>query len=162
MQQAVRRRWYMEAYMTSGSAYEIRTSLAPVSASPLITARQLFPPSVVLKRPRSPPGPKSGPVAATNTTSGFLGSMTILLMCFDSRRPTCANVFPPSVDLYSPSPHDVLCRLFDSPVPIHTTFGLDCCTATAPIESRPRSCRSGVNCAPLLVVFQTPPCAVPT
>ncbi len=85
--------------MTSGSVSDILTSLAPVSASPLITARQVLPPSVVLYSPRSPPEPNSGPVAATNTTSGFRGSMTILLMCFESRRPTCVKVFPPSVDL---------------------------------------------------------------
>src|SRR5215216_1641302 len=112
--------------------------------------------------PRSPPDPNNGPVAATKTTSLLVGSMTMRLMCFDSRRPMFWNVLPPSVDFQTPSPHEVLCRLFDSPVPTHTMSGLDCDTVTSPIDMSPRSSKIGVRSAPLLVVFQTPPCAVPT
>ena len=83
-------------------------------------------------------------------------------MCFESLSPTLANVLPPSVDFHTPSPHDVVWRLFASPVPTHTTSGFCCETATSPIASSPLVCKSGVNVAPLLVVFHTPPCAVPT
>ncbi len=83
-------------------------------------------------------------------------------MCFESRSPTLVNVLPPSVDLRTPSPHDVLCRLFGSPVPTQTTSGFVCDTATSPIDSNPSVCISGVNSVPLLVVFHTPPWAVPT
>jgi hypothetical protein len=47
------------------------------------------------------------------------------------------NVFPPSVDFHTPFPHDVLCRLFDSPVPTHNRSGLDCDTVTSPIDIKP-------------------------
>ena len=40
--------------------------------------------------------------------------------------------------------------------------GCVCDTATSPIDMKPLILKSGVNVAPLLVVFQTPPCAVPT
>src|SRR5512146_968351 len=112
--------------------------------------------------PRSPPEPNSGPVAATSTTLSFAGSMTMRLMCLESRSPMFVNVLPPSLDFHTPSPHEVLWRLFDSPVPTHTTSGFDCDTATSPIDISPRSSKMGVSTAPLLVVFQTPPCAAPT
>src|SRR5512146_820145 len=112
--------------------------------------------------PRSPPEPNNGPVAATSTVLSSLGSMTIRLMCLDSRSPTFVNVLPPSVDFQTPSPHDVLWRLFDSPVPTQTTSGFDCDTVTSPIDMRPWSSKIGVSTAPLLVVFHTPPCAAPT
>ncbi len=83
-------------------------------------------------------------------------------MCFESFSPTFSNVLPPSVDFHTPSPHDVVWRLFASPVPTQMMSGLDCETVTSPMASRPLSCKSGVKLAPLLVVFHTPPCAVPT
>ena len=97
MQQAVRRRWYMLAKSTFGSAMEMATSLAPVSSSPLSTCFQVSPPSVVLYTPRSPPGPKSGPVAATNTMFSLVGCRTMRLMCLLLGSPISANVLPPSV-----------------------------------------------------------------
>ena len=99
MQQAVRRRWYIDANRMFGSVADITRSFAPVSSSPLRTCFQLFPPSVVLYTPRSPPGPNSGPVAATSTTSLLVGWMTMRLMCFDCGSPIIAKVLPPSVDL---------------------------------------------------------------
>ena len=39
------------------------------------------------------------------------------LICRESRRPTFVQVFPPSVDLYTPSPEDRSLRMSDSPVP---------------------------------------------
>src|SRR5512143_1430249 len=112
--------------------------------------------------PRSPPEPNSGPVAATSTTLSLEGSMTTRLMCCDSRSPMFVNVLPPSVDFHTPSPQEVLWRLFDSPVPTQTTSAFDCDTATSPIDINPWSSKMGVRTAPLLVVFQTPPCAAPT
>src|SRR5687768_15368937 len=58
-----------------------------------------------------------------------------------------------------PSPHDELRRLFDSPVPTHTTSGFDGATATAPIDETRCASNSGVQVTPLFVVFHTPPAA---
>ncbi len=65
------------------------------------------------------------------------GSMTMRLMWRDVRSPMGAHVFPPSVDLKTPSPHEVLWRLFDSPVPTQTRSGFEGDTATSPIDIRP-------------------------
>src|SRR5581483_571649 len=72
------------------------------------------------------------------------------------------QVLPPSVDLYTPSPHEELCRLLFSPVPTHTMSGLLCDTATSPIEIIPSWSKTGSQVVPLLTVFQTPPPADPT
>src|SRR5258708_3279139 len=72
------------------------------------------------------------------------------------------QVFPPSTDLYAPSPHDELCRLFGSPVPTHTTDGSDGAIAMSPIVDTASLSKTGVHVVPLLVVFQTPPAATPT
>ncbi len=61
------------------------------------------------------------------------------LMCFESLSPMFWNVLPPSVDFQTPSPHDVLWRLFDSPVPTQTTSGFYCDTVTSPIDISPWS-----------------------
>src|SRR5262252_4534461 len=61
-----------------------------------------------------------------------------------------------------PSPHDVLWRLFDSPVPTYTRSGLFCETAMSPIDINPCSWSCASHVAPLFVVFHTPPCAAPT
>ena len=50
---------------------------------------------------------------------------------------------------------------FPSPVPTHTTLGLLCCIATAPIFKIGCSSKTGVQLTPLLFVFQTPPDAAP-
>src|SRR5262245_39096498 len=99
MQHAVRRRWYVAAKILRGSPGDVDRSVAPVSSSTLSTCFHVRPPSVVLKMPRSPPDPNSGPCAATTTTSLLFGSMRILAMCFDSPSPMNWNVLPPSVDL---------------------------------------------------------------
>src|SRR4051812_30173686 len=148
--------------MVRGSFGDVARSLAPVSSSTYNTRFHVAPPSVVLYTPRSPPAPNSGPVAATSTVLSFDGSIRMRPMCFESRSPTLVNVFPPSVDLKTPSPHEVLCRLFDSPEPSQSTSGFDCDTVTSPIDISPLCSKTGVRMAPLLVVFHTPPCAVPT
>src|SRR5712671_7444089 len=72
------------------------------------------------------------------------------------------HVFPPSTDLYAPSPHDELWRLFGSPVPTHTTEGSDGAIAMSPMVDTASLSNTGVHVVPLLVVFHTPPAATPT
>src|SRR6188768_4202331 len=105
--------------------------------------------------PRSPPGPNKLPVAATRTTSLLRGSSTIRLMNREVLSPMFVHVLPPSVDLYTPSPQLVLCRLFDSPVPTHTRSGLFCEMAMSPMDISPRSCICASNVVPLFTVFHT-------
>src|SRR6187402_2031893 len=75
MQQAFRTRWNVEANKMRGSVADITRSFAPVHSSTFSTVFQERPPSVVLYTPRSPPDPKSGPVAATSTTLLSFGSI---------------------------------------------------------------------------------------
>src|ERR1700675_2985116 len=72
------------------------------------------------------------------------------------------QVFPPSTDLYAPSPHEELWRLFGSPVPTHTTDGSDGAIAMSPIVDSASLSNTGVHVVPLFVVFHTPPAATPT
>src|SRR5690348_13986610 len=76
--------------------------------------------------------------------------------------PILCHVFPPSSDLYTPSPHDELCRLFGSPLPTHTTEGSDGAMAISPIVDTASLSNTGSQVVPLFVVFQTPPDATPT
>src|ERR1700676_940393 len=71
------------------------------------------------------------------------------------------HVFPPSSDLYTPSPHEELCRLLGSPLPTHTTDGSEGAMAMSPIVETPSLSNTGRKVVPLLVVFQTPPEATP-
>src|SRR3954468_23405310 len=99
-------------------------SVMPVFSLILKTAFQVFPPSVVLYRPRSPPGDQSGPCDATYTTAELRGSIRIFAMCSEFFSPTFVHVFPASVDLYNPSPKSTLrCALF-SPLPSQMTLEL--------------------------------------
>src|SRR5438445_9582847 len=88
--------------------------------------------------------------------------MAIRPMCRVESSPIFFQVFPPSSDLYAPSPHEELCRLFGSPEPTHTTDGSDGAIAMSPIVETPSLSNTGVHVAPFLVVFQTPPAATPT
>src|SRR5882724_11591636 len=83
-------------------------------------------------------------------------------MCRVASSPIFFQVFPPSSDLYAPSPHDELCRLFGSPVPTHTTAGSDGAMAMSPIVETLSLSNIGSQVVPLFVVFHTPPEAVPT
>src|SRR5260370_10432665 len=76
--------------------------------------------------------------------------------------PIFCQVFPPSSDLYAPSPQEELCRLFGSPVPTHTTEGSDGAIAMSPIVDTASLSNTGVHVVPLLVVFHTQPPATPT
>src|SRR5713226_6328058 len=83
-------------------------------------------------------------------------------MWWDASRPILFQVFPPSSDLYTPSPHDELCLLFGSPVPTHTMDGSEGAIAMSPIVDTLSLSNTGSHVVPLLVVFHTPPEAVPT
>src|SRR5260370_9651089 len=76
--------------------------------------------------------------------------------------PILFHVFPPSSDLYAPSPQEELCRLCGSPVPTHTTEGSDGAIAMSPIVDTPSLSNTGSHVVPLFVVFHTPPDATPT
>src|SRR5260370_4539070 len=76
--------------------------------------------------------------------------------------PIFFQVFPPSSDLYAPSPQEELCRLLGSPVPTHTTDESDGAIAMSPIVDTLSLSNTGSHVVPLFVVFQTPPAAVPT
>src|SRR5262249_51776066 len=80
-----------------------------------------------------------------------------------SSRPMCFQVSPPSADLYTPSPHDELWRLFASPVPTQTRFGSEGAIAMSPIDKAvPSRSNTGVHVTPLLTLLNTPPDPVPT
>src|SRR5258708_3650565 len=83
-------------------------------------------------------------------------------MCRVAWSPIFFQVFPPSSDLYAPSPQEELWRLFGSPVPTHTIDGSDGAIAMSPIVETPSLSKIGSHVVPLLVVFHTPPEAVPT
>src|SRR5229473_6070593 len=88
--------------------------------------------------------------------------ITILPMWRVNSSPIFFQVFPPSSDLYAPSPQEELCRLFGSPVPTHTTEGSDGAIAMSPIVDTLSLSNIGSQVVPLFVVFHTPPAAVPT
>src|SRR5262245_16952707 len=105
---AARCRWYIAAYTVSGSRGSIARSVAPVFASTKSTFFHVWPPSTVLKTPRSSFGPHRWPAAATYTIDGLAGCTRMRPTCFVSRRPAAVQVRPASADLYTPSPHDEL------------------------------------------------------
>src|ERR1044071_6215448 len=78
-------------------------------------------------------------------------------MWFDALSPVLLQLFPPSVDLYTPSPNPTLRWLLFSPVPTHTISGFFGSTATVPIEYEGCASNTGVHVVPALTVFQTPP-----
>src|SRR5262249_37114559 len=88
--------------------------------------------------------------------------MRIFEMASELRKPTCVQVFPASVDLYTPSPGMMLPRMHASPMPMKMVSGLDSETATAPTDEL-LICPSvtGVQLAPLSIVFQRPPPTAP-
>src|SRR6187401_561083 len=61
-----------------------------------------------------------------------------------------------------PLPTDTLLRVQASPVPTHTTCGLDGSIVTAPIDCTGCLSNTGLNVVPPSVDFHTPPLAAPT
>src|ERR1043166_1966497 len=89
--------------------------------------------------------------------SELLGSIRTFPMWFEFLSPLLLQLFPPSVDLYTPSPYPTLRWLLFSPVPTHTTSGFFGSTATVPIEYDAWASKTGVQVVPAFTVFHTPP-----
>src|SRR4249920_38602 len=88
--------------------------------------------------------------------------MRIFEMASELRKPTCVQVLPASVDLYTPSPGMMLPRMHDSPMPMYTTSGFESDTATAPTDELliwPSV--TGAQFSPASVVFHRPPPTAP-
>src|ERR1039458_5386367 len=104
----------------SGFDGSIATSTTPVFSLMVSTAFQVFPPSVDLKSPRSPPAPHSGPSAATYTTFESRGSMTTRPICSDFFSPRFSNSCPhrPTGRSHRRKPHSAAnCFLPNPPTP---------------------------------------------
>src|SRR6187399_2451400 len=128
-------------------------STAPVRASTLRTCCQVRPASRVRNTPRSGFSPHSRPSAATHAVLLSAGSQTTRPMHEVAARPQESHVEPPSVERYTPRPHDEELRLFASPVPTQTIEGFFCQTATAPIEATASLSNTGVQVVPRFVVL---------
>src|SRR5437879_1842013 len=100
----------------------------------LRTLFQVLPLSDDLNSPRSPPGPQSGPCAATKTMLLSRGSTTMRPMCSDFLSPIFFQLLPPSSERYTPSPYETDRWLLLSPVPTQTTEALLGSSSTQPIE----------------------------
>ena len=101
------------------------TSAMPVFSLISRTGAQVAPPSVVLKRPRSPPGAHSPPIAAAYTTSGSRGSIRIWPMCSEVLQPRVGPA-PPAVQALvdAVAPADApLARVLAGPEPDHVGVG---------------------------------------
>src|SRR5258708_33740355 len=77
----------------------------------------------------------------------------------DFSRPIDFHVRPPSVDLKTPQPGEIVLRESSSPVPAHTCAVSFDRTASSPIETQRWLSNTGRNDVPALVVFQMPPAA---
>src|SRR5262245_7171984 len=137
-------------------------SVAPVNASTKSTFVHVRPASVVLNTPRSWLAAHRVPAAATYATFGSVGCSAMRPIARVTCRPRYPHVSPPSVDRYTPPPHEELCRLFCSPDPAQTMF-----VSPSKIASAPKAlsgCRpnTSFHVTPLLVDFQMPPVAAAT
>src|SRR3954452_2872705 len=83
-------------------------------------------------------------------------------MCSEFSSPIRFQLFPASVDLYTPSPNPTLRWLLFSPVPSQTTFESFGSTLTAPSEYEPPSSKMAVNVLPRFSVLNSPPDALAT
>src|SRR4051812_44480562 len=99
-----RRVFHNPAYTIFEFVGSITTSTAPTSSFLNRTFCHVLPPSRERKTPRSGLAAYSLPIAATNTTFAFFGSIAILPMCCVSSRPRCVQVRPASFDRYTPLP----------------------------------------------------------
>jgi hypothetical protein len=158
----VRWRCHIDAYTMSGLFGSSTTSAAPVCWLTVSTAFHVWPPSVVLYTPRSPPDDQSGPCEATYTTLELRGSILMLPMCSEFARPTRVHVAPASVDLYKPSPIIALRGTEFSPVPSHRMFEFFGSTTMQQRLNAPPESKIGVNVCPRFVDFHNPPAAAAT
>ena len=88
--------------------------------------------------------------------------MRIFPIWNDFFSPIFAQVLPPSMLLYTPSPYETELRGLASPVPTQTRSGFVWHTATSPIETVVCVSNRWSNVVPLFTVFNNPPDAVAT
>src|ERR1043165_10249088 len=133
-------------------------SIPPAFGPRESTFLQVLPPSRVRNTPRSGFGPCAWPSAATYAMSGSCGCTRTLPMLRVFSSPRWVQVFPPSVERYTPSPCETLPRMHASPMPAYTTFGSDAATAIAPTDARlKKPSLTFRQYSPPSVVFHTPP-----
>src|SRR6266540_4651683 len=148
---------HIPANSTRGLPGTITRSAAPVVSFTNSPFCHVLPPSAVRNTPRSEFGPHTWPSAATNTTSGFAGSITMRVIWPTSRSPMGFQLFPASGEKNTPRPSITSLRGFPSPVPIHTRLGFEGASAIAPIEAVGWSSKIASHELPPSVVFHTPP-----
>ena len=137
------------------------TSVAPVLVLRYNILFQVFPPSFVLYTPRSSLSLHKAPKTPIYISSVLFGFMVMEAMRSDFSKPIFVQLLPPSVVLYNPSPIETEFRVQISPVPTQITLsGSLGSTAIAPIDWVCLS-KIGLKVAPPLLVFHTPPPAVP-
>ena len=153
---------HMAANSRRGLPGTMTRSETPVVSLTNSTLRHVLPPSAVRNTPRSALGAHTWPSAATNTTSGSAGSITMRLICPTSPRPMNCQLLPASGDMKTPRPSTTSLRGLPSPVPTHTTFGFEGARASAPIDAVGWSLNTASHESPPSVVFHTPPAAAPT
>src|SRR3954470_9534433 len=106
-------------------------------------------------------GPYRCPSDAAYATSGLVGWTLMRAMRPVFSRPTRAQLFPASVDLYMPQPIEMWLRVYGSPVPAYTTFGSLGATAMDPTDCTGCASKSDVQWMPPSVDFHSPPDAAP-
>src|SRR5206468_3485259 len=89
-------------------------------------------------------------------------SSTTRPMARVSWRPRYVQVSPPSVERYTPPPHEELWRLLFSPVPAQMIFESRSKIASAPNVLSACLPNTSFQVTPLLTDFQMPPDAAPT
>src|SRR3990172_7131159 len=158
---AVRTRSHDVAIRMSGLVGCIVRSTKPARSLTKLTLRQVWPPSVVLKRPRSRLAPHGRPSAATYTALGSRGSMRIRPMAWVSRSPMYVQVRPASVDLKTPAPGEMGLRLSSSPVPAQMIAVSDGAMASSLTACAPAASKMGGQVRPAVTDLHTPPPARP-
>src|ERR1041385_4605092 len=155
----VRTRCQLAANSTSLLDGSIATSMNPALSDTNLMSCPVFPPSVVLERPRSGFADHAWPSAATYTVFGSFGLTTMRPIAPVFSSPMRVHVRPPSVDLKMPHPGEIVLRESSSPVPAHTCIVSDGAIASSPIETHGWLSNTGRNVVPAFVVFQIPPAA---
>src|SRR3954467_1979872 len=88
---------------------------------------------------------------------GFVGCTAMRPMACVFSRPIDFHVMPPSVDLKTPPPGEIVLREFGSPVPAHTCIVSLGAIANIPIEMTRWLSNTGRHVVPLFVDFHNPP-----
>src|SRR3989475_5472415 len=148
---------HIPANSTRGLPGTMTRSDTPVVSFTNRTFCHVLPPSAVRYTPRSAFAAQAWPTAPTNTTSGFVGSITIREICPTLPRPMKDQVLPASGEKNTPRPSTMSLRMFASPVPTQTRLGLEGAKAMAPIDAVGWSLKTASQESPPSVVFHTPP-----